>query len=72
VADDVDITTQRAEAEAPYIIAKSRKPALPAATGQCLYCDEPLADPTHHFCDAECCHAWDYEQERRRVNGATP
>lgn len=70
MADDVDITTARAEAEAPRLIVASRKCTPPPPTGRCLYCDAQLADIEQHFCDAECARAWEYEQDRRRANGS--
>lgn len=68
MADIADITGERAEHDAPYILAASRKRGAPPACGQCLYCDEPLADGLR-FCDANCCRDWEHEQERARVSG---
>ncbi len=39
MADIADITAARAELEAPYLIAASRRKTGPEATGQCLYCN---------------------------------
>jgi predicted nucleic acid-binding Zn ribbon protein len=37
--------------------------------GTCYYCGASLRDGWR-FCDAECRWSYDYEQERRRVNGS--
>ena len=71
MADDVDITADRAEAEVPRLIAASRQPVPPPATGVCLYCEGPVAVSTRHFCCVECARAWDYERQRRQVNRGT-
>lgn len=62
--DDVDISAERAEKEAPYLIAASRKPEGPVATGRCLYCDEIVGDE-QRWCDAEHRDAWMREKARK-------
>lgn len=61
--DEVDITAEREERFAPFVIAASKKPSGPAATGHCLYCDEPVGDG-HRWCSAEHRDAWQKEQTR--------
>lgn len=53
MADIADITTDRAEREAPYLLAASRRPSGPVAMGICHWCEEPLAGEAR-FCDAGC------------------
>lgn len=65
MADDVDRTQARAEIEATYLAAASRKPAGPPPNGRCLYCNEPLADG-RRWCDADCRDEWQADDMRRR------
>lgn len=51
--DDVDMTCEREEALLAARV-KVRKPIGPLPTGQCLWCEEPLADKTHRWCDNDC------------------
>lgn len=68
MADIADITTDRAEHDAPYILAASRKRVPPPACGQCLFCDEPV-EPAARFCDADCREDWERQQELARIKG---
>lgn len=61
--DDADLSAERAEREAPHLIAASRKPEGPAPTGRCFYCDEIVGD-AHRWCNAECRDGWVKEQPR--------
>lgn len=45
--------------------AKNSAKPLPL-TGECHYC---FASCTGHFCDHECAHEWDYEQNIRKKQG---
>lgn len=65
MADDVDISADRAEKEAPYLIAASRKPVGPAATGRCLHCDEIVGDH-QRWCDSLCRDGWEREMRQKR------
>lgn len=48
---------------------QSRKPEGPAATGACLFCDEPL--PEHmRWCNGDCRADWEREQAAKRRAGA--
>lgn len=71
MADIADITTERAEAEAPYLLAATRRPVPPAPNGQCLYCDAELPKETENrrFCDTDCARDWQHLQDRMRANG---
>lgn len=57
--DDIDLQDQREEAWLSALV-KVRKPEGPRPTGNCLWCEEPVADATHRWCDADCRD--DYEQ----------
>lgn len=52
------MSQERAEKEAPHLIAASRKPEGPTATGRCLFCDEILGD-NQRWCDGGCRDAWE-------------
>ena len=62
--DDADLSQDRAEREAPHLLAASRKPAGPTATGRCLYCDEIVADD-QRWCDTGCRDGWVREEKLR-------
>ena len=62
--DDADLSQDRAEKEAPHLIAASRKPEGPTATGRCLYCDEILGD-NQRWCDTGCRDGWVREEKLR-------
>lgn len=51
--DDLDHLADRDELITAQRIATFRKPAGPAPTGHCLWCDEPLP-LNHRWCDAAC------------------
>lgn len=51
------MSQDRAEKEAPYLIAASRKPVGPVATGRCLFCDEITGDE-QRWCDSACRDDW--------------
>lgn len=64
MADEIDRANQEVErglAEAMRI----RRPAGPAPTGRCLYCDEIVPD-THRWCGIECREGWEKEVRRGR------
>lgn len=61
MADPVDIAQDHIERQAPYLLAASKRPAGPAPTGRCHYCDETVADGMR-FCDAECRDEYDKHQ----------
>lgn len=63
MADEVDMTTERQEREGAYLVAASRKPAGPVATGRCLYCDDIVADEVR-WCTAVCRDGWEKENRR--------
>ena len=56
--DEADLSQDRAEREAPYLLAASRKPVGPVATGRCLICGEIVGD-TQRWCDGDCRDAWE-------------
>lgn len=67
MADEADMAQADCDAlieEALYRASHSVKP-LPL-TGECHYC---FAICTGHFCDHECAHEWDYEQNVRKKQG---
>jgi hypothetical protein len=55
--DDADMCQERIEKEAPFLLAASRKPEGPVATGRCLYCDEIVGDD-QRWCDSGCRDEW--------------
>lgn len=78
MADEVDMTTERQAIEAQLIARQTRKPAMPAPTGLCLYCMEPTAEielseavppDTPHFCSVECRQDWDHEHIIKKRQG---
>lgn len=62
MADEVDMTAERDEREAPMRLAASRKPVGPAANGSCHWCNEPVS-PTLRYCDSDCRN--DHERAHR-------
>lgn len=58
-ADPID---QACAQEAMFTAAAAayRKPEGPAATGHCLFCDEPLEEG-RRWCDADCRNGWEKE-----------
>ena len=62
--DDADLSQDRAEREAPCLLAASRKPTGPTATGRCLYCDDIVADD-QRWCDTACRDGWVREEKLR-------
>ena len=58
------MSQERAEKEVPHLIAASRKPEGPTATGRCLYCDEIVADD-QRWCDTGCRDGWVREEKLR-------
>lgn len=51
--DDIDWANQRDETLLAALV-KVRRPTGPKATGACLWCEDPLADPTQRWCDSDC------------------
>lgn len=66
MADIADITGDRAELEAPYLVAASRRPSGPVANGSCHFCSERVPEPMR-WCDADCRAGYEHEQERLGV-----
>lgn len=62
MADEADKTAERAELEAPALIAASRRPVGPVANGSCHWCGERVPEPMR-FCGGEC--RSDYEENAR-------
>lgn len=53
MADEVDMTAERDEREAPARLAASRKPYTPPANGRCFWCKDLVA-PGLRYCDDDC------------------
>ena len=53
MADDVDVTMERDEAERADRMRASRKPEGPAPTGFCFWCENPVS-AISRYCNAEC------------------
>jgi hypothetical protein len=46
-----------------------RKPVGPAATGECLFCEYPLAEGMR-WCDANCRSDWERIENAKRMGGS--
>lgn len=68
MADEVDITTERAEYNLIGSIAASKKPTGPVPNGRCHYCDEIVGD-VDRFCDNHCRDAWEHENRMKSIFG---
>lgn len=67
--DISDKATEREEQFLADALAR-RKPAGPEPCGQCHYCGEALEGRARFCPDNDCAKDFEYETERRRVNGA--
>lgn len=68
--DDVDATAQRAENEAPYLLAASMKPIGPEPVGSCHWCLEVFVEGSlKRFCDCTCRDAFEEERRLKRLAG---
>jgi len=63
MADDADITQDRAEIEDRIRKKYTTHNQEVKATGWCLYCSEPLSKGLR-FCDADCRDDWEQLQKR--------
>lgn len=59
--DDADRAQMEMEREQERLL-RQRRPEGPAATGACLWCEEPVPDG-YRWCDAACRDAWEASQE---------
>ena len=66
--DISDQATEREEQERARALSQ-RRPSGPPPCGQCHYCGEGVGSDLR-FCDADCARDFEYEAERRRINGA--
>lgn len=62
--DAADEAQQHIEAEQAHALANLKRAHSPAATGKCLYCQEPLRPPAR-WCGAECRDGWQTLVARR-------
>ena len=62
--DEADRAAQEVERELAEA-RRLRKPAGPAPTGRCLYCDEVVAEQ-HRWCSIDCREDWEKEARRGR------
>jgi len=60
--DEIDLASDRAELAREAALTQ-RRPAGPAPTGRCHYCDEMVRDE-RRWCDAECRDQWDKENRK--------
>lgn len=65
MADECDITAEREDRLAPMLIAASRKPEGPKATGHCLYCNAELAEG--RWCDHDCETDWSWLRKAGKI-----
>lgn len=68
MADEVDMTAERDELEAPMRLAASRKPTPPAPNGHCMSCDAPVP-VGHRYCDEDCRADFEYAERMRQIGG---
>lgn len=64
MSDEADRASQEVERELAEAMRK-RRPAGPAPTGRCLYCDEIVPD-AHRWCSVDCREGWEKEVRRGR------
>lgn len=69
MADDADVTVDRAEKEAPMLLAASKKAEGPLPKGCCYYCDTKLPSKVARWCDADCRGDWEKEDNLRNRRG---
>lgn len=62
--DEADRASQEVERELAEAM-RLRRPAGPAPTGRCLYCDEIVEDQ-RRWCSIECREGWEKEARRGR------
>lgn len=63
MADDADIVDALSEmAHQSNLYASRRDEPQAVATGECLYCGEPVG-PGRRWCDADCRDDWQAENE---------
>lgn len=63
MADEVDITNERADTVLRGQIAASKQPSGPVPNGRCHYCDEIVHDSAR-WCNTTCRDAWEKEMSR--------
>lgn len=61
MSDPIDMASEREEIARASALVTCRKPEGPPATGQCLWCDEPVA-PRMRWCCLECSYDWNRAQ----------
>ena len=71
--DDIDRAQERdlqyqADMEIDRKYRAAQEARANAATGECLYCGDPLGGG-RRFCDAECRDAWQHEQDLKLMRG---
>lgn len=55
--DIADVAAEHMEKGEAGLIARSRQPEAPKATGFCLFCSEPVPEQ-HRWCDKDCQDDW--------------
>lgn len=68
MADEVDITQGCEDLITRSNMIESRQPEGPQATGECLWCDEPVGEHIR-WCCAECRSDWETYKTARDRNG---
>lgn len=66
--DEVDLSQERSEREAPALLAANRRREGPTPNGRCHYCDEVVND-TDRWCSIGCRDQWQHEQNRAGATG---
>lgn len=64
MADIGDRAAATEELQREYALRKAlqQKEASPEATGECLFCGEPIEEKGRRWCDAECRDGWQARQ----------
>lgn len=63
MSDPIDRASEQEEMARASALVTSRKPEGPAATGECLYCGEPLTEG-RRWCNAEHRDLWEKNSRR--------
>ncbi len=62
MSDETDLADEIINITLQAQIEQARRPHETAsATGFCLFCGEPIAEPNRRWCDADCRNDWELE-----------
>ena len=64
--DAADRAQELQQAEIDAAVSRRRREDVPLPdTGECAFCEEPLPEARHRFCDTDCRDDWQRLQARR-------